>query len=96
MNEYVVVYGKVIEDKEEGMIFTFPFFGGEAGSLQGAEDIAKELVNDKTRQAIVIPHIFNKKKGESLQAVLDGAKKRFRRMEEDMYECEEIYERRRK
>ena len=96
MNEYVIIYGKVVEDKEEGMIFTYPYLGGESDSLQGAEDIAQALVNDKTKQAIVITHIFNRKKGECIDSILRRAKKKFRRMEEDMYECEEIYDKRRK
>lgn len=93
-NDFIVIYGKVTEDKEDGIFFHYPFFGGETDSLQKAEQIARTLVNDKTKQAIVIPHIFHMKRGEDLSDIMEQAKKRFRRMEADMYECEEMYEKR--
>lgn len=93
MSEYVIIYGKVTEDKEIGILFTYPYFGGEAETMEEAEELTKRLVNE-TKQAIVVPHIFHRTRSAGLPVLMEEAKKRFRRMEEDMYDCEEIYEKR--
>ncbi len=84
---YYVYYGKVIDDKKQGIKITYPFLGGQSETEVGAEQIARDLVNDKSQQAIIIPKIFE---SDSIIVAMFDAKKKFKRMATNMYECAEI------
>lgn len=84
---YYVYYGKVIDDKKQGIKITYPFLGGQSETEVGAEQLARDLVNDKSQQAIIIPKIFE---SGSIMLAMFEAKKKFNRMATNMYECAEI------
>lgn len=88
---FYVFYGKVIEDKQEGIKITYPFLGGETDTKENADILARELVNDRSNQATIIPKIFI---GQSITEVYNAAHKKFEKMAENMMECEAMIERR--
>lgn len=91
MPKFVVWYCKISEEKEIGISVGFPFYGGVADTQEEADLMARNLVNDKSRHATIIPQTFKKEDNQTLQDTMNLARKRFKLMAEDVQACERLY-----
>ena len=90
--QYVVIYMKVNEDREEGLVFNGPFYGPIAKAEMEAQAAAKELAN-QTRSGAVVSKIFTIPNGESFSDAMIQAKPIFDRIKFDMKEAKEVVDR---
>ena len=95
-SRFYVFYCRVTEDKEVGLLVDYSFLAGEADTEEKADQIARDLVNDKAYNGIVLPKVFEKTDDESIMDVMNRAQKRFEKMADHMYESESAIERRMK
>ena len=95
MAKYIIFYSKITTDKEVGIIVDYPFYGGDAETHEEADQIAKKLVNDAQNQTTIIPKVFEKGDNTWLD-VMEIAKNRFEKMAQDMYDSEQVMDRRKR
>ena len=86
---HIVCYAKVVEDKEDGVYIDDVHFGGAGITKRDAERIAKNCVST-VRGGTIIPMILETTGKNQLIDIIDKAKARFRRMEDEMAAAEEI------
>lgn len=83
----VVIYGKVIDDKEIGIYIEGVFFGGVANSQEEADQLAKDCVN--CTGGVAIPKIIPIG-DKNLHEIFLEALRRFDKIEREMIETEDI------
>lgn len=91
--EFVVYYASVIDDEEDGIFVNAPFLGGFSETREGADVLAKDIVNDRSLPGVVITKIFPCPDREQ---ILSLATKQFNQMARDMYDVEDAMHRKRK
>ena len=89
---HIVVFARVIEDKQDGVYISGVYFGGLSGTKEGADEIAHYCVNNM-RGGIIIPKIFKTSSKNDLLNIMDEARKRFWALEQRMIEAEDIMQR---
>lgn len=91
--EFVVYYASVIDDEEDGIFVNAPFLGGFSITREGADILAKDIVNDRLLPGVIITKIFPcSDRGQ----ILSLATKQFNQMARDMYDVEDSIHRKRK
>jgi len=90
--QYVVIYLKVNEDREEGLVFNGPFYGPITHAETDANKAAKDLAN-QTRSGAVVSKIFSIPDQASFCDAMVQAKPIFDRIVLDMKEAKEIVDR---
>jgi len=88
--QFVVIYGKVVDDKVDGIHISNVFFGGVAKTKAEADDIAKKCTYHVSRGTI-LPKIFEIN-GRSLLKVFKIAREVFNKKEIEMMESEIMLE----
>lgn len=84
---YLVLYAKVVDDKDIGILMTGIYVGGVADSQQEADDIAKRCVSI-TQGGTAIPRIAKFYEGHLMDTVKSMAKI-FDRLADRMYDNEQ-------
>lgn len=87
----VIVYGKIVDDKEDGVYIEDIYFGGIAKSAEEEEDIKKSCANN-VRGGYAVPRTFTIDGNNSLPKVFSEARRRFNQIEREMMENELIME----
>ena len=90
--QYVVIYMKVNEDREEGLIFNGPFYGPITKAEQAAQLAAKDLAN-QTRSGDVVSKIFTISDTSPFGDAMIQARPIFNRIKFDMQEAKEVVDR---
>ena len=90
--QFVVVYMKVTEDKEKGLLFDGPFYGPIAGSNYEAKKAARDLAN-RTRSGAVVSRIFDIPSAASFSDAMVKARPIFDRIKSDMVTAKEVVDR---
>lgn len=85
---YVVVYGRFVDDKQEGVYLDGVYFGGVAPDQESANAIASSCVNGAKR-GTSFPKILPFRPGSFVE-LLDEAAEKFAKMEASMIEAEDI------
>ncbi len=85
MNTYVL-YGKIVEDKENGVYLAGVYFGGIARDLDDAESVAKWCIAN-IKGGTIVPKIFQ---ADSIKDAINMALPKFNEMEKHMIEVEDI------
>lgn len=88
---YLVTYGKIVDDKSDGVYLAGVYFGGIASNIEDADLIAKGCIQH-VRGGSIIPKIMMIESQSFLDAMTE-AYKRFLDLEKHMMEAEEILER---
>lgn len=92
MTGYVVVYGRFVDDKQDGVFLEGTYFGGVAKDKEGADEIAKQCANNAKRGAS-FPRIIPLERPEEFQAVIVEAVSKFDKQEAQMWEAEAVHQR---
>lgn len=87
----VVVYGKVIDDKVEGVYVEGVYFGGVAETDEQEEKIKRSCANN-IRGGYAVPRTFPIQHRNSLPNIFKDAKAQFDKIEREMVENETILE----
>lgn len=87
----VIVYGKVVDDKEIGIYIEDIYFGGLAQTEEEEEEIKRYCANN-IRGGYAVPKSFEIEGHNSLPQVFVEARRRFHDMERTMCENEQILE----
>jgi hypothetical protein len=90
--QHVIIYMKVIEDKEKGIIFNGPWYGSVCRSHDMAAEEAKNLTN-KTKNGAAITKIIAIGDSESWSSAMNIAKPMFDRICNDIREAKQIVDR---
>ena len=88
MDKYVVLYAKVIDDKDMGALMTGVYVGGVCGTEAEADALATKCVSE-TQGGLIIPRIA-KMHTDNIIEVIQGVTKQFDSMANKMYENEAI------
>lgn len=87
MEKYLVAYARVTTDKDEGICLQGVFFGGIGGTIEEANDIARDCVNT-IRGGTIMPKVLKiEQENQLIDLMLDAADK-FERVVELMVETE--------
>jgi hypothetical protein len=89
LNQYIVVYAKIIDDKREGIRMQGVYFGGIGDTLEDAESIAKKCVNE-IRGGTIIPKVFPLNAKLCIVETLYDAERKFEQVAKNMSQAEEI------
>jgi hypothetical protein len=90
--QYVVIYMKVSEDKEGGMVFNGPFYGPIENSESKAKSEAHKLSNS-TRSGAVVSKVVPIPDRQPFTDAMDKMRPIFERIKKDMVEAKEIADR---
>ena len=90
--QHVIIYMKVIEDKEKGIIFNGPWYGPVCRNQTAAAEEAKSLTN-KTKNGAAITKIIAIDNSEPWSAAMTIAKPMFDRICNDIREAKQIVDR---
>jgi hypothetical protein len=91
MEKFVVAFAKITTDKD-GISLQGVYFGGMGGSIEEAEDIARECVN-RIRGGTILPRVLKiHDKGKVLDALYDATDK-FEQTTANMIEADRIINR---
>ena len=85
----LVTYGKVVDDKVEGIYLAGVYFGGVGETHEYAADIARRCVNS-IRGGTIIPKILQMESPNSLLDTMAQARRKFEELERRMIEAEDI------
>jgi hypothetical protein len=91
-DQFLVAYAKIIDDKEDGIYMQDVYYGGVATNAKDAEQIARDCTSSG-KGGIIIPKIFKMLEGDSILGALQTASARFRTIESQMINAEEVYDR---
>lgn len=86
---YVVVFGKIVEDKADGVYLSGIYYGGMSNNKPEAEDMARYCIKT-IKGGCIVPKIFNSEDGNVLK-IMKQAEKKFIEFERRMIEAEDIY-----
>jgi hypothetical protein len=87
-----VIYGKIVDDKEEGVYIDNIFFGGIASNIEEEELIKRSCANN-VRGGYAVTRALPIRDNNSLPNVFVEARRLFFQIERDMMENELIMER---
>jgi hypothetical protein len=90
-DRYLVAYARVIDDKADGVYVHDVYFGGVADSCAEATRIAHECTA-QAKGGIILPKVIPVK-GDIILDALEMAHLRFRVLESQMINSEEVYDR---
>ena len=85
--EFLVLYAKVVDDKEMGALMTGIFIGGICRSEKEADELAKRCVSE-TQGGIIIPRVAPV--DADLKDVIQDLESQFDLMADRMYDNEQI------
>lgn len=88
---YFIIFGKFVDDKEDGIYLSSVCFGGMANSKDDAESIASQC-SKNTKGGIIVVRIFDSV-NSSLPETINKATTKFYEIERRMVEAEDIYSR---
>jgi hypothetical protein len=89
MANYLVLYGRFVDDKQEGVYLDGVYFGGVADDVAGADMIASNCVNNAKR-GTSFPKIIPLDRPDDFPVVVRDTLDRFAKMEASMIEAEDI------
>ena len=87
---YVVVYGRFVDDKQDGVFLEGIYFGGVAERHDEADEIATNCVNNAKR-GTSFPKIMPIDEPGNFPRIMQEAADRFFKMEAAMIEAEDIH-----
>lgn len=91
IDNYVVFYGRFVEDKVDGVYLEGTYYGGIGQDVTEAENIARECVAT-IRGGTIVPKIVGLTRGTTLVDLLSTVTARFSELEREMIEVEDILE----
>jgi hypothetical protein len=86
--KYVLMYAKIVDDKEIGSLMTGVHFGGVFDTEIEADAMARDCVTN-AHSGTIIPKVF-KMGDEKLEDIISHAMGIFDRMADNIYESEKI------
>jgi hypothetical protein len=93
-SRHFVFYITIVDTDKDGIFADGPFFGGETFDQPSADDLARDLVNDKSIPGTVIPKVYAYNANyQSFPDITVLATKQANRMIVDLYDQEEIQDR---
>jgi hypothetical protein len=87
-NKYIVLYVKIVDDKEMGALMTGIFIGGVCDTEEEADALATKCVSE-TQGGIIIPKVSLMRTANLIE-VVDELNTHFSKMADTMYENEKI------
>jgi len=96
-HKFIVIYIRISEDKDRGLLIHGPWFGDTTATKQDAEEEAKRLVKE-ARNVTTVPRIYQIEphKPNSSMKAMDLAREYFAEMEVQMREAKRLTDRRKK
>jgi len=85
---YVILYACIITDDENGLFVDHTFLGGIAPNKIQAEEVAKDITNDKSIPGTTISRILSIESQYELPKVMSMTNKYFHEMANEMYDME--------
>lgn len=86
---FVVMYGKFVEDKDEGIYLDGVYFGGIAEEKEKADRVARHCV-DSVRGGMIVPKVFILEDGKKILDIFPTILNKFNTLEKEMIEAEDI------
>jgi len=87
--KYIVLYARVVDDKEMGAIMTGIFLGGVRDTEEEADELATKCVSE-TQGGIIIPKVV-RMNTDNLLDMIHNIEEQFEQMADSMYENEKTY-----
>ncbi len=87
-DKYLVMYGKMADDKETGILLTGVYFGGVADTQEEADTIATKCVSESS-SGMIIPKIA-KMHTSNLVEIVNELSTQFQKMANSMYQNEKM------
>ena len=87
-DKYIVLYAKIVDDKEMGALMVGVYIGGICDSEAEADTLATRCVSE-TQGGIIIPKVALMRTA-NLVEMIDDLNKHFSKMADSMYENEKI------
>jgi len=91
---YLIYYSVAIDTPDDGVFLDIMYLGGEAKTEEEAEKLAIDITNDRSIIGTIFTKVFEV--NDNNEFVTELAIKQFNKIAENMYEMEEIQERKRK
>ena len=89
-----VFYITIVDTDKDGIFADGPYFGGETRDYESAENLAKDIVNDKGIPGTIIPKVYSYNNNyQDFPDIVNLASKQYSRMISDLYDQEEIQNR---
>jgi hypothetical protein len=88
----IVVYAKIIDDKEQGVKLGGVYLGGLVDDQQAADKLSRDLVNT-IKGGTIITRTYNMADWHQLPRVMSEAEALFRKKEQDMIVASQIINR---
>ncbi len=86
---FVVMYGKFVEDKEDGIYLDNVFFGGLSDDRNVADKVAQRCVST-LKGGIIIPKVFVLEEAERIPEMFPRVRRKFGQLEKEMIDAEDI------
>ena len=86
---WIVVYAKMVDDKEKGIKLAGIYLGGASTDKAEAEKIARECVNT-IKGGTIMPRIYPSSGKQELPRIMDEANLFFKKKEDQMVEAAAI------
>lgn len=91
MQNYAIVYAKIVETKDNGIMIDDVFFGGIGSSIEEAEQIARECVNT-IKGGTILARVLELTGPEQVVEVLYAAADNFEKITKQMIEAQKTIE----
>jgi hypothetical protein len=85
---YVILYACIITDDENGLFVDHTFLGGIAYSRNQAEEVVRDITNDKSIPGTTISRILPLESRTELPKIMTTTNRYFHGLANDMYDME--------
>ncbi len=87
--KYAVLYACVTDEDEDGLLVDCTYFGGITSTQEEADALARDITEDNTIKAVVIPKTYPMNDHMTIGRIWKQAHKHFNQMAIDMYDMED-------
>lgn len=90
---YIVAYAKIVDSKEDGIVLNGVYYGGMGETLEEAEALAKECINNSKSGVAIIPKVMPLESSNCVVTALYNASDAFEKMTNQMIDAKSTIDR---